>query len=250
VVTALRLVIVFSCYLLGCQDSPSSAPVQEAKADFPSRDELKIVVIHDGKAACSDYTKTFRCPDVKHWVLSVNDVKCADRTRVEAFIKSEAERLPSSDPNLRRTDLEIKLLSESGAPYSEAAGLMNKCAKMGIYRLEIGEKKTGGHSGTITSALGVGTRAAVDHRDLLILIGKQKPDEFDSVRWVEGVGLKEAVEDTAIDFGPRDRVSVLLDPIPSTPWAEVIQMIDLFKKMGFERTEFAAPRTLDDTPKK
>ncbi len=247
---ALRLVIVFGWCLLGCQDPPSLAPVLEPKLDFPSRDELKIVVIHDGKAVCSDYTKTYRCSDVRHWVLSVNDVRCADRAHVETFIKSEAERLPSSEPNFRKTDLEIKILSESGAPYSEAAGLMNKCAKMGIYRLDIGERKTEGHSGTITSALGVGTRAAIDHRDLLILIGKQKPDEYDSVRWVEGAGLKEAVEDTARDFGPRDRVSVLLDPIPSTPWTEVIQIMDSLKKIGFERLEFAAPRNMDAGEKK
>jgi hypothetical protein len=90
----------------------------------------------------------------------------------------------------------------------------------------------------------------VDHRDLLVLIGKQKPDEYDSVRWVEGVGLKEAVEDTAKDFGPRDKTCVLLDPIPSTPWTEVIQIMDSLKRLAFERIEFAAPRAAGDVPKK
>jgi hypothetical protein len=85
---------------------------------------------------------------------------------------------------------------------------------------------------------------------LLILIGKQKPGEYDSVRWIEGAGLGEAVEDTAKDFGPRDRISVLLDPTESTPWTEVIQVLDSLKRIGLERTEFAAFRTMDDTQQK
>jgi hypothetical protein len=246
VVTVSRTAFLLGSYLLALQGAACSAAGGEAKPEIPPRDELKVMVIHDDQAACPDYPKAFRCLDTKHWVLSVNEVKCADRARVEAFIKSEAERRRTSDPKLPSlSEVGIKILAESGAPYSEIGSLMNKCAKMGIYRVELGERKTGGQSGEITSALGVGTRAAVDHRDLLVLIGKQKPDEYDSVRWVEGAGLKDAVEDTARDFGPRDKVSILLDPIPSTPWAEVIQIMDSFEKMGFERLEFAAPRKAD-----
>src|SRR5581483_4896923 len=98
VFTALRAGILFGFYFLALQEFPSPALGQEAKPEIPSRDELTIVVIHDGQAACSAYPKTFRCPDVKHWVLSVNDVKCSDRDRVEAFIKSEAARFRTPDP--------------------------------------------------------------------------------------------------------------------------------------------------------
>jgi hypothetical protein len=142
---AWRIVVISGWYLLGCQDPPSSAPGQEANPEFPSRDELKIVVIHDDQAACSDYSKTFRCPDAKHWVLAVNGVKCADRTRVMAFVKSEAKRNQTPDPKIPSlSELGIKILAESGAPYSEIGSIMTNCARVGIYRVELGERKTEG----------------------------------------------------------------------------------------------------------
>jgi hypothetical protein len=115
--------------------------------------------------------------------------------------------------------------------------------------VELGERKTKGHSDVITSALGVGTRAKVIGQDLLVLIGKQEPEKYDSVRWIEGAGLKEAVEAAEKNRGPRDELCILLDPIPSTPWTEVIQIMDLFKEMGL-RLEFAAPRKVDGAPNK
>jgi len=249
VVRALEAAILIGSYLLAFQDPPPSAPGQGAKPEFPSRDELKIVVIHDDQASCSDYPKTFRCPNVKHWVLSVNEVKCANQARVEAFIKSEAERRRTTDPKLPRfTDLQVKILAESGAPYSEAGSLLTKCAKMGIYKLELGEKKTEGHDGTIKAALGVGVGYIGDRPELVVLIGKQESQ--DKVRWVEAAGLKEAVDDAAKDLGPRDKLSVVLNPIPSTPWTEVIQLLAACKNMGFERTEFAADFKVSDVPKK
>jgi hypothetical protein len=107
--------------------------LQEPKAEFPSRDELKIVVIHDDQVTCADYAKTFRCPDVKHWMLSVNDVRCSDRARAVAFMKSEAARFKTPDPKSPRlSELQLKIVSESGAPYSESSQLMHQCALAGI----------------------------------------------------------------------------------------------------------------------
>jgi hypothetical protein len=247
----MKTVAIVGWYLLTLQDPSSSAPRKEAKPDFPSRDELKIVVLHDDRATCSDYLKTFRCSDVKHWVLSVNDVICANRARVMAFVKSEAERNPTPDPNHPTlSELKIKIFAESGAPYSEAGSIMTKCAKMGIYRVELGEKKTGGETDAITSALGVGTRSMINREDLVVLIGKQKPEKNDSVRWVEGSGFKEAIVDVSKHLGPREKLSIVLDPTESTPWTEVIQIIASLQRMGFERPEFAALRTVTDVQKK
>jgi hypothetical protein len=237
----MKAAFFFSFCLLALQDPPA----------FPSRDELKIVVIHDDQAICSDYPKTFRCPDPKHWALSVNDVKSADRARIEAFIKSEAARFKTPDPkNPKVSELEIKILSESGAPYGEAESLMHQCALAGIYRVTLGEKKTEGKCETITSPLGVGTITGVDHQDLMIMIGKREPREHESVRWVDSAKLKDPLEDIAKYRRPRDEVTVLIDPIPSTPWTEVIRLLDALKAMGFERNEFAAPFKVGDAPKK
>jgi len=240
VVTTLSAAILFGSCLPALQD---------AKPEFPSRDELKIIVIHDDQAACAEYPKSFRCPDVKHWKFSVNEVKCADRERVEAFMKSEAKRLRTSDPKLPQlSELQIKLLAESGAPYSEVQSLMTKCANMGIYRLEVGERKTEGRGGAITSALGVRVNSSGGKPEIVVLIGKQETQE--KVRWIEAPELKKVIDDDAKDLGPRDELPVLLDPTASTAWTEVIQVMDSFKKMGFERLEFAAPFKVSDTQKK
>ena len=164
-------------------------------------------------------------------------------------MKSEAARFRTPDPKYPGlSELKITLLSESGAPYSEAGSMMTKCATMGIYKLELGEKKTEGHRDTISAALGVGVRYIGDRPELAILVGKQETQ--DKVRWLEAAGLKDAVDDAVKNLGPRDKLSVVLDPTPSTPWTDVIQLLAFFKDKGFERTEFAAPFKVSDVQKK
>jgi biopolymer transport protein ExbD len=82
------------------------------------------------------------------------------------------------------------------------------------------------------------------------LIGKRELREHESVKWVDGPKLKETLEDLAKYRRPREEVSILIDPIPSTPWTEVIRLMDSLKAMGFERMEFAAPFKVGDPPKK
>lgn len=224
---------------------------QETNPTFPSRDQLTIEVVHDDQATCASYPKTSRCADTRHWTVTLNGARCPDRSRAEAFIKDEATRHPSGDPKQPdRSQLKTKVAAESGAPYAVAENVLATCATAGIHILEIGEKKTGSDVGVAASPLGVAAGPFPDIRELLVLIGKQDPQEKTSFRWVEAAGLKEAIDDAAKDLGPRDELPVVLKPVGSTIWAEVLQVLASCKKMGFERIEFAAPFKVSDLPKK
>ena len=100
------------------------------------------------------------------------------------------------------------------------------------------------------SSLGVGAGALGDGYELVILIGKQEPQEKYPLRWVETAQLKEAIDAAVAGRGSRDELPVLLKPVASTTWAEVLRVMKLCRDQGFERVEFSAPFKASDVKKK
>lgn len=214
--------------------------------DPPSReDSLRIELLHttDAKTPCDSYEKAKTCQEPTHWETSLNGKICRDRAKVESFIKGEADR-HRVDPKFPEfSELKTAIVAEAGAPYAPVKAIMGLCGKNGLYKVDVSAKKTGFDGEKVKSALGLRFNVSDGQsKELYLFVGSQEDaPAAKSTRWAKYEDLEKSIEELIADRGPRNTIHVVIDAVGSTPYQEVLLLLDFMKKVQFQRVELAAP---------
>jgi hypothetical protein len=219
------------CLAVGCGPDappPSSSKKATSGAGFPSlSDMLVIEIVHSEAYMCAFRTHSEVCRDDAHWRIALNRRESPEWPPAIAFIQSEAKRLANpKQPGVSMLRPEIAAVS--GAPYGPIRKALEACAAAGIGQFtftEFKEKLVDWKA----SALGVGVGTG-----LVLFIGKRETSE--KVRWVAPEELQEAIDAAT---SSRKDVRIVIRPLESTVWGEVMGIRDACRKGGYSLVEFA-----------
>ena len=119
---------------------PTAADVKEDKAETPkgSLPRVNINVYHSyDTAKCANYTKEQPCTDESHWAIGVRGVDYTPET-IKALLQKEADLERTDVNNLTISERRVMIRADRAALYGFVQKVMNACAEVGIYKVEIG----------------------------------------------------------------------------------------------------------------
>jgi len=217
------------CFVLGCgPDAPPPPKKGSSTSGFPSLSDMLVVeIVHWEAVMCAFRSRSEVCREDSHWKVALNRRESPDWPAAIAFIQSEAKRLANpKKPGV--STIRAEIAAESGAPFGEIQKARAACGAAGIVDLTFTE-----FQGTLVnlkpSPIGV-----VSGEEVVLLIGKQGSSE--NARWVAREELLEAIGAAM----PGRRLSIVIKPLDSTVWGEVLRLRDDCRKAGYADVEFAA----------
>jgi len=147
---------------------PKAVSIKDDKASDTKKEKeeskrLTVNVYHNPKINCVEYDNKVDkdkldrpiCRNKEHWRVGIGGVDFtlpSGKERLQGRLDEEA-RLERKDPNNKMiSERKVMIRVDALAPYGMAQQVMNLCAMVGIYKIEVGaaapeddRKKKGGH---------------------------------------------------------------------------------------------------------
>jgi biopolymer transport protein ExbD len=102
-------------------------------------DRITINVWHKLKIKCPAYEGGQICREEGHWLMGVKGIDYSNMDKLEAFLRKEADRHRGKDPKYpQASDKKVMIRADGAAPYGMPQKAMNACAKVGIYKIDVG----------------------------------------------------------------------------------------------------------------
>jgi len=119
---------------------PTADQVREDKPSSNPRDtRLTVNVYHmyETEVNCEDYREGRVCVDENHWKIGINGKDYTSET-LKPLMQEQAdlERLDPNNPRI--SERRVMIRADQSALYGFVQKVMNVCAEVGIYKIEIG----------------------------------------------------------------------------------------------------------------
>ena len=116
---------------------PKASTVKEDKED--GKDRLTLNVYHSPGINCKVYDNKQVCREDRHWRVGMKGRDFTDPEKLGGMLKKEADQARGTDPkNPQASDRKVMIRADGKSPYGLAQKAMNVCAKVGIYKIEVG----------------------------------------------------------------------------------------------------------------
>ena len=127
---------------------PLAMSVKEDKENENTKEEeeqrLTVNIYHkySTEVKCDAFNardKGAVCRDEKHWLTGIKGTDYTDVAVLEKRLTAEAKASKGKDPkNPHVSERKVMIRCDSVAPYGLAQKAMNVCAKVGIYKIDVG----------------------------------------------------------------------------------------------------------------
>jgi len=119
---------------------PKAVSVKEDKQlEGNEQDRVTVNVYHVYEVKCMARDKQQVCREDRHWKVGIKGRDFSDPEKLGAMLKKEADRSRGRDPkNPHVSECKVQIRADLSAPYGLAQRAMNVCAKVGIYKIEVG----------------------------------------------------------------------------------------------------------------
>lgn len=122
---------------------PKASSVKpDDKVPGQQADRLMVNVYHryPNEVKCDAYAKGQVCRDVKHWRIGVRGKDFTEPEKMLGLLQKEAN-LPGMkiDPkNPQISERKVMIRADAASPFGMVQGIMNMCAKVGIFKIDCG----------------------------------------------------------------------------------------------------------------
>jgi len=122
---------------------PKAKSVKEDKLDAKTvekeGDRVTINVYHRPAIKCDAYKEGQICREDGHWLMGVKGTDYTNMDKLEAFLRKQADPHRGKDPKYKEaSDKKVMIRADGAAPYGMPQKAMNACAKVGIYKIDVG----------------------------------------------------------------------------------------------------------------
>jgi biopolymer transport protein ExbD len=119
---------------------PKAASVKEDKESKDGKiDRITLNVYHQPDIKCAVYSKQQVCREDRHWRVGMRGRDFTDPEMLGGMLKKEADLARGADPKMPQvSDRKVMIRADGKSPYGLSQRAMNVCAKVGIYKIEVG----------------------------------------------------------------------------------------------------------------
>jgi len=119
---------------------PKALSVKEDKdTEKAGNERLTVNIYHIYEVKCQAFEKAQVCREDRHWRVGVKGRDFTDPEKLGTMLKKEADTMRGRDPkNPHVSDRKVMIRADASAPYGLAQRSMNVCAKVGIFKIEVG----------------------------------------------------------------------------------------------------------------
>jgi biopolymer transport protein ExbD len=127
---------------------PKAYSVKEEKEQGGTRDDRLVVNVYHlypNEVNCPAYKNGQVCREKKHWRIGIQGRDYADLKKLELKLKTEgdpfrAEAMTSlsTGKQVPFSERVIMVRGDASSPYGYVQEVINACAKVGIYKIEVG----------------------------------------------------------------------------------------------------------------
>lgn len=119
---------------------PTAEAVKEDKGETPkgTLPRVNVNVYHSfDTEKCPYYPKEQPCIEESHWAIGVKGIDYNPET-IKALLQKEADLERKDASNLQISERRVMIRADKAAIYGYVQKVMNACAEVGIYKVEIG----------------------------------------------------------------------------------------------------------------
>ena len=102
-------------------------------------DRVTLNVYHLPQVKCTNYSKGQVCREDAHWRVGMKGKDFTNPEGLGGMLRKEADQARGKDPkNPTVSERKVMIRADGKSPFGMAQGAMNVCAKVGIYKIEVG----------------------------------------------------------------------------------------------------------------
>jgi len=125
---------------------PKAISVKEDKPDAKmlekEGDRVTINVYHRLEVKCEPYKKGDICREEGHWLMGIKGRDYSDMAKLEDFLRKQADPLRGKDQKFKdASDKKVMIRADGAAPFGMPQKAMYACAKVGIFKIELGSAR-------------------------------------------------------------------------------------------------------------
>jgi biopolymer transport protein ExbD len=114
---------------------PIADSVEEEKDNIAARVTVNVYHVYDTEVKCDQYKDGNICSDEKHWIIGVRGIDYTKQT-IKQLLKAEADSQRYEGPK-GPSERRVMIRADEAALYGHVQTVMNSCAEVGIYKVEI-----------------------------------------------------------------------------------------------------------------